>query len=140
MNEQQDEEEARRRRAAELHRAIDEAAAGGTPPTSPRDFTHTEARRAAAPTSSRESAAGAGWTDCGGPGRWQSDVPVGTRPLSWLRPSVLWQSRNDIIARRLGDPTDTARQAWIERARARAEATGTAPDFTFTLGGGDAVS
>src|SRR4051794_41923476 len=104
MNEQQDEEEARRRRAAELHRAIDEAVAGGKPPSSPREFTDQQAHQAAAALSSRESTAGAGWTDCGGPGRWQSDVPGGTRPLSGLRAGGVWEARHDIITRRLGGP------------------------------------
>jgi hypothetical protein len=35
------------------------------------------------------------------------------RSASWLRPSVLWRSRNDILAR-LGDPTDETRRAWME--------------------------
>src|SRR5512133_1474992 len=92
---------------------------------------------AAAP-SSRVSAAGAGWESCAGPGSWRDDVPVGTKPLSWLRPSILWQSRNDIVARRLGDPTDAMRAAWVELARARQNGAG--EDFVFTLGSADAVS
>src|SRR4051812_49826752 len=119
MDEQQGEEEARRRRAAELHRAIDESVAGGKPPSSPREFTDQQARQAAAAPSSRESTAGAGWTDCGGPGRWQSDVPVGKRPLSWLRARVLLELRHDILPRRPGDSTDTSPQGWVERARRR---------------------
>jgi hypothetical protein len=35
------------------------------------------------------------------------------RSASWLRPSVLWRSRNDILAR-IGDPTDETRRAWME--------------------------
>jgi hypothetical protein len=92
---------------------------------------------AAAP-SSRVSAAGAGWESCAGPGSWRDDVPVGTKPLSWLRPSILWESRNDIVARRLGDPTDAMRAAWVELARARQNGAG--EDFVFTLGSADAVS
>lgn len=95
------------------------------------------------PHSSRTSAAAAGWTECGGPGRWKSDVPVGTKSLSWLRPATLWQSRNDIIARsRLfgGDPTPGTRAVWIKQARARALATGASEDFTFALGGPEHVS
>ncbi len=67
--------------------------------------------------SSRESRAGAGWTDCRGPGTWTDDVPAGTRPLSWLRPSTrFWVSRNDIIAQLLYDPVDRARTAWVQAA------------------------
>ena len=90
--------------------------------------------------SSRVSAAGAGWKACAGPGRWREDVPVGTRPLSWLRPSTLWQSRNDIIARHVSDPVDQMRVAWVRQARARARAAGANEDFVVRLGGEDAVS
>jgi hypothetical protein len=43
-----DDEEARKRRAAELHRAIEEATGSGRPPASPREFTDSKAREAAA--------------------------------------------------------------------------------------------
>ncbi len=33
-------------------------------------------------------------------------------PNSWLRPSVLWRSRNDIVAR-IHDPVDAIREAWL---------------------------
>ena len=35
------------------------------------------------------------------------------RSASWLRPSVLWRSRNDFLAR-ISDPTDHTRAHWIE--------------------------
>ena len=35
------------------------------------------------------------------------------RSASWLRPSVLWRSRNDILAK-LSDPTDETRARWLE--------------------------
>jgi NTE family protein len=46
-DEQEDDEDARRRRAAELRRAIDDVAAGARRPSSPREFTDTQAGRAA---------------------------------------------------------------------------------------------
>lgn len=67
-------------------------------------------------------------------------MPVGTRPLSWLRPSTLWQSRNDVIARRLGDPTESFRAEWIARCAARAQTDGRDPDFGFALSEGDDAS
>ena len=88
--------------------------------------------------SSRVSAAGAGWEACAGPGRWREDVPVNTKPLSWLRPSTLWQSRNDIIARHVSNPVDQMRVAWVRQARVRAQATGADQDFVFRLGDDDA--
>jgi hypothetical protein len=94
-----------------------------------------------APTpSSRVSTAGAGWEDCAGPGRWIEDVPHGTKPLSWLRPGTLWQSRNDIIAKSVHDPVPAMRAAWREAALERARASGASEDFVFGLGGDDAIS
>ena len=87
--------------------------------------------------SSRRSLAGAGWRSCSGPGSWIGDVPPDVRPLSWLRPSTLWRSRNEVIARALHDPTDRAREAWVRLARERAGWLGTDPDFRFRVGGED---
>jgi 3',5'-cyclic AMP phosphodiesterase CpdA len=67
-------------------------------------------------------------------------VPAGTTSLSWLRPSILWQSRNDIIARFLADPTAAARTRWVELARQRAHQTGAHPDFVISRSVGDTVS
>jgi hypothetical protein len=38
-------------------------------------------------------------------------LPTGS-PNSWLRPEVLWRSRNDILAR-FHDPVDAIREAWL---------------------------
>src|ERR1700752_3986414 len=69
--------------------------------------------------SSRTSAAGAGWESCSGCGAWKADVPKDAKPLSWLRPSTLWRSRNDVIARRFHDPVDAARMRSVGLARER---------------------
>ena len=94
----------------------------------------------AAPTdlsqSSRNSEEGAGWRNCSGPGTWKDDVPAGTKALSWLRPSTVWQSRNDIIARFIADPTAAARARWVELARQRAQTS----DFIISRSPGDTVS
>jgi hypothetical protein len=63
---------------------------------------------------SRNSVRAAGWA-CAKPGRYEAYVP-NRRPLSWLDPSTLWQSRNDTVARKLGDPTDDFRRAWMRAA------------------------
>ncbi|MDQ4104647.1 MAG: metallophosphoesterase [Actinomycetota bacterium] len=92
------------------------------------------------PESSRKSEEGAGWRGCAGPGSWAQDVPAGTKSLSWLRPSTLWQSRNDFIAKLIADPTNVARARWVELARRRAQRTGAHPDFVISRAAGDAVS
>ena len=91
-------------------------------------------------SSSRVSAAGAGWEACTGPGRWREDVPKGAKPLSWLRPATLWRARNDIVARHLGDPVDAMRAQWVGLARERADRNGAPADFVFRLGDADADS
>ena len=90
--------------------------------------------------SSRESQAGAGWQDCGGPGAWKADVPTDAKPNSWLRPSTLWAARNDVIAKHLYDPVDRARTAWARIARQRAAERGYDPDFVVSMRGERAVS
>lgn len=90
--------------------------------------------------SSRSSEEGAGWRTCSGPGTWKNDVPEGTKSLSWLRPTTLWQSRNDIIAKLITDPTATARARWVELARRRARIEGTNSDFIMSRPAGDTVS
>ncbi len=96
----------------------------------------------AAPTdlshSSRKSEKGAGWRSCSEPGTWKQDVPAGTKALSWLRPSILWQSRNDIIAKHIADPTPAARTRWVELARQRTQHAGS--DFVISRATGDTVS
>jgi hypothetical protein len=64
------------------------------------------------PTSSRDSVAGAGW-QCEA-GAFEQLLPKRTRPFSWLSPVPLWQSRNDRLARRFGDPTNDRRRAWMK--------------------------
>jgi Calcineurin-like phosphoesterase len=90
--------------------------------------------------SSRESAAGAGWDTCSGPGSWKSSVPVGARPLSWMRPGTLWRARNDLIVRLLGDPIPAARVRWVRHARERAQVTGADTDFLVRRAEHDDIS
>ena len=63
-------------------------------------------------SSSRDSVQGAGW-ECG-PGRYAELVTKSDRSFHWLTPAPLWQSRNDRLARRFGDPTDDRRRAWMQ--------------------------
>ncbi len=74
----------------------------------------------AAPNS-RESLTGAGWV-CPA-GRFQAFVPA-KRPLSWLQPQMLWDARNDIVARRLGDPVNDLRRAWMRAVEQAADGDG----------------
>ncbi len=73
---------------------------------------------ASTPGSSRVSAANAGWT-CGEPGSFGHLLPARAPRFSWLRPSVLWRSRNDVLARMLGNPTNEVRRLWVEAQRGR---------------------
>ena len=64
--------------------------------------------------SSRQSLTGAGW-QCE-KGSYEELMPEpGSPSFSWLNPVPLWQSRNDRLARRFGDPTDERRRAWVEQ-------------------------
>lgn len=65
------------------------------------------------PASSRHTVAGAGWL-CEKGSHEQLMADPRSRPFSWLNPVPLWQSRNDRLARRFGDPTDERRRAWLE--------------------------
>ncbi|OLT02927.1 hypothetical protein BJF90_27695 [Pseudonocardia sp. CNS-004] len=47
--------------------------------------------------------------------------------FSWLRPGPLIASRNDVIARRFGDPTDGQRREWLRRLDDYARAAGDPP-------------
>jgi hypothetical protein len=63
---------------------------------------------------SRDSVAAAGW-NCEA-NSFEELMPGSRRkPFSWLNPVPLWQSRNDRIARRLGDPTNETRQRWLRQ-------------------------
>src|SRR4051795_1599246 len=73
---------------------------------------------------SRESLHGAGWI-CPA-GRFSAFVPQ-KRPLSWLQPRMLWEARNDTVARRIGDPVNDIRRAWMRAVWAAAKRDG-APD------------
>jgi Calcineurin-like phosphoesterase len=64
-----------------------------------------------APESSRESLSGAGWT-CSA-GSFTGMLDKRNRPFSWLSLAPLWESRNDKIARWLGDPVNDRRRAWM---------------------------
>jgi hypothetical protein len=48
----------------------------------------------------------------GTPGTYLEMVPSGTKPNSWVRPSILWRSRNDKLMF-LEDPTAATRAAWV---------------------------
>ena len=61
---------------------------------------------------SRDSVRAAGWA-CSKPGSHEAFVPA-RRPLSWMSPAMLWQSRNDTIAGMLGDPVNDVRRAWMD--------------------------
>jgi hypothetical protein len=68
---------------------------------------------ASAAGNSRASVAAAGW-NCPSNG-FEQRIPAGRRrhPFSWLNPVPLWQSRNDRLVRRLGDPTNDQRRRWV---------------------------
>lgn len=66
------------------------------------------------PSNSRQGLGGAGWT-CEERGSFTADIPQ-RAPLSWLNLSTLWRSRNDIVAKLLGDPVDDLRRAWLQAA------------------------
>ncbi|MDX6739501.1 metallophosphoesterase family protein [Actinocorallia sp. A-T 12471] len=62
-------------------------------------------------TSPRSSHNASVW-GCQEPGVY---TDLGPRPaLSWMRPSVLWRSRNDVIAKWFGDPVDEVRRRWVQ--------------------------
>ncbi|MDL4774744.1 metallophosphoesterase family protein [Actinomadura xylanilytica] len=94
-----------------------------------------EPRRAAA--NSRTSEAGAGWV-CGSRGTFNDLLPERVRPLSWRRPSVLWRSRNDVIARLFGDPCDAIRRRCVTALAERGTPAAftlhrPAPEFSFAV-------
>jgi hypothetical protein len=53
-------------------------------------------------------------------------APVDSR-FSWLRPAPLILSRNDVLVRWFGDPTDEQRREWLRRLDEYAHATGAPP-------------
>lgn len=64
--------------------------------------------------SSRTSRKAAGW-EGGEPGGFLALMSPYQPRFSWLRPSVLWRSRNDVLIRRFGDPTDEERKRWVKQ-------------------------
>lgn len=69
-------------------------------------------------SSSRSSPGEAGWT-CATVGSFGDAMPPDSPRFSWLRPTVLWRSRNDVVARRIDDPTDELRRRWVAAQRDR---------------------
>ena len=72
--------------------------------------------------SSRTSRAAAGWgcTNWADPSaeyEESTDRPGKRRQFSWISPKPLWESRNDKIARWLGDTTHHERMRWVEAQR-----------------------
>jgi hypothetical protein len=63
--------------------------------------------------SSRVSKSGAGWGFCEPAGFEPPQVDGVEQRFSWLDPRPLWDSRNDVLARLLGDPTNERRRRWI---------------------------
>ena len=79
--------------------------------------------------SSHDETAGvayAGWLR-GRPGRFRELLPECHPHVSWLRPSVLWATRNDKVAAWLADPTNDERRRWVARQLER----GAPPDLTL---------
>ncbi len=62
---------------------------------------------------SRDSKAGAGW-ECEGGSAYKELARRHSHRFSWLNPVPLLKSRNDRVARALGDPTDERRKAWMK--------------------------
>ena len=63
---------------------------------------------------SRTSTTNAGWR-CEHPGIGAELAPRKNN-FSWLRPGPLIASRNDVLARWFGDPTDDQRREWLQGA------------------------
>ncbi len=58
--------------------------------------------------------------------------------LSWRRPKVLWRSRNDVLARWFGDPSDAIRRRCVAALRERGTPAAftvhrSSPEFSFAL-------
>ncbi|MEU5879335.1 metallophosphoesterase [Spirillospora sp. NPDC047279] len=90
------------------------------------------------PDNSRVSEAGAGWV-CGTPGTFTKLMPDDRAPgFSWRRPTVLWRSRNDVIARLFGDPSDGIRRRCVAALTERGTPAAftmhrSTPEFSFLL-------
>lgn len=89
------------------------------------------------PDNSRTSEAGAGWV-CGRPGTFNDLLPPRVDDFSWRRPRVLWRSRNDVIARWFGDPSNAIRRRCVAALRERGTPAAftvhrAEPEFSFVL-------
>jgi hypothetical protein len=91
----------------------------------------TDEARAGAASRSRDSKAAAGW-ECSEGSAYGQQARRHTRRFSWLSPRPLWRSRNDRVARALGDPTNERRKAWMKML----DPSG-ASDLTVDRGRGD---
>ncbi|GLZ04666.1 metallophosphoesterase [Actinomadura sp. NBRC 104412] len=78
------------------------------------------------PENSRDSEAGAGWA-CTKRGGFYDLMPERVSAFSWRRPLVLWRSRNDVIAKLFGDPSNGIRRRCISALTDR----GTRAGFTM---------
>ena len=78
-----------------------------------------QATPATATESSRDSLYGAGWKCAAGSYRQLMEQaplrPGKQKSFAWVSVAPLWQSRNDRIARMLGDPVGKMRQEWLRR-------------------------
>ena len=77
-----------------------------------------ETPKTTAANSSRKSTAAAGW-ECDEPGTWRQLMkaeplrPGKQHSFAWLNPVPLWKSRNDRVARIIGDPVGKMRAEWL---------------------------
>ncbi|GAA2416142.1 metallophosphoesterase [Actinomadura vinacea] len=78
------------------------------------------------PDNSRVSEAGAGW-ECRTRGSFQELMPERVSGFSWRHPVVLWRSRNDVIAKLFGDPSNGIRRRCVAALAER----GTRAGFTM---------
>jgi hypothetical protein len=78
------------------------------------------------PDNSRDSEAGAGWA-CQKPGGFYDLMPERVSAFSWRRPLVLWRSRNDVVAKLFGDPSNGIRRRCVSALADR----GTRAGFTM---------
>jgi hypothetical protein len=70
--------------------------------------------------SSRISREAAGWlcaTKADPKGLYRPGRAPNQKQFSWINPRPLWESRNDKIARWIGDSTDDERKRWVEAQR-----------------------
>lgn len=87
------------------------------------------------PSSSRDSAAGAGWHGQR-PGSYESLLPPTAKKLSWFDPGTLWKARNGPLASLFGDPTGEDRRRWVKGQLDR----GVSPDLMIERDDPDSFS